>query len=91
MLYNQYIPRDIPFSRIPGDGPPPGRGNREPPPPGGAKGEKNAGIAGILKKLKLDDLDTGDILLLLILLLLFREGENTEIIIALGLVLLLSL
>lgn len=52
---------------------------------------KNAGIAGILKGLGLDDPDGGDILLLLlILLLIFLEGDNTELVITLGLMLLLS-
>lgn len=51
---------------------------------------KNAGIAGILKGLGLDDLDSGDILLLLILLLIFLEGDNMELVITLGLMLLLG-
>lgn len=52
---------------------------------------KNAGMAGILKGLHLEDLDSGDILLLLILLLVFLEGDNTELVITLGLMLLLGL
>ena len=52
---------------------------------------KNAGIAGILKGLHLEDLDSGDVLLLLILLLVFLEGDNTELVITLGLMLLLGL
>ncbi|MBQ3135000.1 MAG: hypothetical protein IJB75_04220 [Oscillospiraceae bacterium] len=55
---------------------------------GGAS--KNAGIAGILKGFGLDDLDSGDVLLLLILLLVFLEGDNTELVITLGLMLLLE-
>ena len=53
--------------------------------------EKNAGIAGILKGFDLEDIDSGDILLLLIILLLFLEGDNTELVITLGLMLLLGL
>ena len=53
--------------------------------------EKNAGIAGILKSLHLEDLDSGDILLLLIILFVFLEGDNTELVITLGLMLLLGL
>lgn len=53
--------------------------------------EKNAGIAGILKGLNLEDIDSGDILLLLIILLLFLDGDNTELVITLGLMLLLGL
>ena len=56
---------------------------------GGEK--KDAGIAGILKALHLEELDSGDFLLLLIILLLFLEGDNTELAITLGLMLLLSL
>ena len=53
--------------------------------------DKNAGIAGILKALKLEELDSGDILLLLIMLFLFLEGDNIELVITLGLMLLLGL
>ena len=52
---------------------------------------KNAGIAGILNGLHLGDLDSGDVLLLLIILLVFLEGDNTELVITLGLMLLLGL
>ncbi|MFR4559849.1 MAG: hypothetical protein ACLT5P_00595 [Flavonifractor plautii] len=41
--------------------------------------------------LKLDGLDTGDVLLLLILLFLFLEGDDMELVITLGLLLLLGL
>lgn len=54
-------------------------------------GKKQAGKTGLFEKLKLDDIDTGDILLLLILLFLFRDGDDIELVIALGLVLLLGL
>jgi len=53
--------------------------------------DKNAGIAGILKSLHLEDLDSGDILLLLIILFVFLEGDNIEMVITLGLMLLLGL
>lgn len=52
---------------------------------------KKTGLAGLLHSLKLDTLDTGDILLLLILLFLFLEGDDMELIITLGLLLLLGL
>ena len=52
---------------------------------------KNAGMAGILKALHLEELDSGDLLLMLIILLLFLEGDNIELVITLGLMLLLSL
>ncbi|MBR2132179.1 MAG: hypothetical protein IJ955_06525 [Oscillospiraceae bacterium] len=50
---------------------------------------KNGLLSSILGKLKLDDLDTGDLLLLMILFLLFRDGEDDELLIALGLLLIL--
>lgn len=50
-----------------------------------------AGVSGLLKKLKLDNLDSGDILLLLIVLFLLLEGDDLELVIALGLVLILGI
>lgn len=59
----------------------------EVPPPSREK----AGLGGLLKSLKLEELDTGDVLLLLILLFLFLDDreENLELLITLGLMLLL--
>lgn len=56
-------------------------------PPAGGK----AGLGGLLKGLKLEELDTGDVLLLLILLFLFLDDreENLELLITLGLMLIL--
>ena len=51
---------------------------------------KNAGIAGILKDLGLSELDVGDILLMLILLMVFLEGNHTELVVTLALMLLLG-
>ena len=53
--------------------------------------KKSTGLAGILKLLKLEELDTGDVLLLLIMLFLFLEGDDMELVITLGLILILSL
>ncbi|MBR2894158.1 MAG: hypothetical protein IKC03_00685 [Oscillospiraceae bacterium] len=50
---------------------------------------KNGLLSGILEKLKLDDLDTEDLLLLMILFLLFRDGKDDELLIALGLLFIL--
>ena len=58
---------------------------------GSGQKENAGGLAGILNLLKLDRLDTGDILLLLIVLFLFLEGDNLELVITLGLMLLLGL
>ena len=51
----------------------------------------SGGLGGLLKALKLEDLDSGDLLLLLIVLLLLWEGDALELVIALGLVLILGL
>lgn len=53
--------------------------------------QKDAGIAGILKKLNLQDIDSGDVLLLLIILLLVLEGDETEMVVTLALLLLMGL
>lgn len=53
--------------------------------------KKPGGLSALLKGLKLDDLDTGDILLLLIILFLFLDGDDIELIITLGLLLVLGL
>lgn len=55
------------------------------------RGEGNGGISALLKALKLDSLDSGDILLLLIVLFLLVEGDDIELVIALGLVLIMGL
>lgn len=53
--------------------------------------DKSGGMKGLLEALKLDDLDSGDVLLVLILLFLMAEGDNLELVITLGLLLLLGL
>lgn len=58
-------------------------------------GELSGGItnllSGALKHFKIENFDTGDILLVLIILFLFLEGDNLELVITLGLMLLLGL
>ena len=49
------------------------------------------GMSGLLKSLRLEKLDSGDILLLLIILFLLVEGDELELVIALGLVLIIGL
>ena len=79
-MYNPYLPH-------------PWQEERRPPPPADREaaqgGEK--GLGGLLKALKLEELDTGDVLLLLILLFLFLDDreENLELLITLGLMLIL--
>ena len=60
------------------------------PPPSPPTGEKK-GLEGLWRALKLEDLDTGDVLLLLILLFLFLDDreDNLELLITLGLMLIL--
>lgn len=57
---------------------------------GGIPQELNKLLGGIFGKFSLEDLDTGDILLILIVLFLFLEGDDVDLAIALGLALLLS-
>lgn len=76
--------------------------NRPAPKPGGPLPSKNdlAGevtralsqlLDGVLKHFSLENFDTGDILLVLIILFLYLEGDNLELVITLGLMLLLGL
>ena len=58
--------------------------------PPGTSGNKNAGIAGIFKRLGLMQLDGGDLLLLLILLYLYAETEDPEWLFILALTILLA-
>jgi len=58
---------------------------------GNLLGGKDGGLNGLLKSLKLDHIDSGDVLLLLIILLLLSEGDDLDLVIALGVVLLMGL
>ena len=76
--------------------------NRPAPRPGGPPPSKNdlvgeitGGLSqlleGLRKHFSLENFDTGDILLVLIILFLYLEGDNLELVITLGLMLLLGL
>ena len=86
-MYNRYVRNgDGIYQR--------GSSSEEEHPPGGAPPHRSEGAAGgllsqLLGKLQLEDLDTGDLLLLAILFLLFKEGGDEELLIALGLLLIL--
>ncbi len=69
----------------------PSRPHGESSPQAGDQEGKKSGLDGLLKGLHLEDLDTGDVLLLLILLFLFLDDreENLELLITLGLMLIL--
>lgn len=64
--------------------PPP---HRPPPPP--QRPPEVAFGKGILDALHLEDLDTGDLLLLFLLFFLFRQKADEELLIAIGLLLIL--
>ena len=94
-MYNRYIrDQEGVYNRIPEDepapsayGPPPQKPPQPPPKDGGA----SQLLQRILEKLGMENVDTGDLLLLLILFLLFTEGDSRdeELMIALGLLLIL--
>ncbi|MEQ2455228.1 hypothetical protein [Flavonifractor hominis] len=96
-MYNRYIPNGASYTRIPEEDGPSAHGSAESPGPAPRQTEEpvrahtSAALAKLLDHLKLTGLDTGDILLLLILLFLFLEGDDLEIVITLGLLLLLGL
>ena len=99
-MYNRYIPNGTAYTRVLEEDEPPRPLRPEPEPaaaapsapePAQPEPAKKTGLAGLLKGRKLEELDTGDILRLLILLFLFLEGDDLELIITLGLLLLLGL
>ncbi|MCC8122278.1 MAG: hypothetical protein LIO58_01880 [Oscillospiraceae bacterium] len=94
-MYNRYIPNGSGFTRITEDEDPPSGApedpNRTAHSPEEPAQEKKGLLGGLLKGLKLEKLDTGDILLLLIILFIFLDGDDTELLIALGLFLVMGL
>ena len=56
---------------------------------GGSSMRRGGFLDQVLERLHLEDIDKGDILLLLILLFLFDQGEDEELLMALGLLFLL--
>lgn len=59
---------------------------------GGGVGKVSQTLSSVLKSVGLKDLDTGDILLaLIVLLLILEDGDDLELLIALGLMILLNL
>lgn len=104
-MYNRYIPQDS-FSWVPTDREtshpprPTGRERRGVMLPPFLSGEGLGGLLSrkegegaldrALRALHLEDLDGGDILLLLIVLYLFAEGDDLDLVIALGLVLIMG-
>ena len=80
-----------PPRRPSGQAPPPPR-PQPPPPQSGPPPKRPPEIAfgkGILDALHLDDLDTGDLLLLFLLIFQFKPQADEELLIAIGLLLIL--
>lgn len=102
-MYNRYLRNDDGvYKRIPmQESPPPQNGSpqrshqpHQPHPPQGSGSSRKVQegeqfLQRMLGKLKLQDVDTADILLLLILFFLFEEKADDELLIALGLLLIL--
>ena len=91
-MYNRYIPNGASYTRVVEEDAPPTQTvpPDAPPPEPDAEALESAkpasGLGKLLRGLKLDGLDTGDVLLLL-----FLEGDDMELVITLGLLLLLGL
>lgn len=94
-MYNRYIQSDGGRSQhsMPHQPPPPHQwqncgdlGGGRPPTD---KPEKGGLLSSLFGRLKLEDIDTGDLLLIAILILLFKESEDEELLIALVLLLIL--
>ena len=103
-MYNRYIPDGGRYTRVVEDDGPPLAPPEPPPaapapppepppspPPPAPPPAKTGVIAKLLKGLQLDRWDTWDLLLLVLVLLLLLEGDDTELLITLGLILVLGL
>ena len=90
MTYNRYIRNERgDYVRVPVAAPPPPPRReppRVPPPP---PPDATRFLGRILERMRLQDVDTGDLLLLVILFFLFEEKADDELLIALGLLLIL--
>lgn len=102
-MYNRYIPDNAGYAPV---APPPERPCSNPPGRpglGGALGSVTRGLgsglggvkeglSGLLKGAHLEDLDVGDILLaLIVLFVILEDGDNLDLVITLGLMILFSL
>lgn len=87
-MYNRYIPSGGTYTRVvEEDAPRHTPSPPKPPPVQPAPGR----AAGLLRRLHLDGLDSGDLLLLALVLLLAAEGDDLDVLLTLGLLLLLGL
>lgn len=100
-MYNRYLDvreeQEVPPAGAPEEV---RQGKRRPAPeprarPSDLMGEVTEGLGallgGLFKNLSMENLDAGDILLVLIILFLYLEGDNLELVITLGLMLLFGL
>ena len=72
-VYNRYIPEGHPYTPV------------DPPPKEGRPREAGRlPLESLFKRLRLEKLDTGDILLALIVLLLWKDSEDTDLLLAFG-------
>lgn len=94
----QQEPAPRPVSGRPPPPPPPGGNSSPGSPPGGPppkppepspRPPEGRFLDRLLSRLHLEDIDSGDLLLLLILFFLFREEADEEVLIAIGLLLIL--
>lgn len=89
-MYNRYVRNDDGvYQRVPASEPETPFSDHASSQGQNTRASLNGFLSQIMGKLKLDDLDTGDLLLLAILFLLFRDGEDEELLLALGLLLIL--
>lgn len=72
-MYNRYIPEGKPYTPVD----PPAKEERH-------RERGRLSLESLLKRLPIDKLDTGDILLALIVLLLWKDGEDTDLLLAFG-------
>ena len=80
-MYNRYIRNDTgSYSRIP---------EEEAPPRQEASDVIARALRGLLDRLHLESVDTGDLLLLALLFLLYEEQADEELLFALGILLIL--
>ena len=100
-MYNRYISQEASYGPIPsGHEPPPRSGNRLGGLLGGLLHGEGEGVgdkvhqtlSSLLQSVGLKELDTGDILLaLIVLFLILEDGDDLELLIALGLMLVFHL
>ena len=81
-MYNAYIPGCEPYEKIPEETTPGSEQVQKPPP---KETSVLGGLSGLLQKLGLGKLESGDLLLLLILFLLLRDGDKFDSVLLLAL------